>query len=137
MMGTSVTVSHAGIFEKTTERSMKGMSKNNSQAWEKIQAQQSQQKGPQNPQQQQHQQQKGEAKKEKRPNFFVYNGRIALRFYTRLLQEAVLALMLAAPVWLVLKALRLDEITLTVDLPTFWGIAFVAFILQSFMFGKA
>lgn len=97
--------------------------------WKQIEQQQKQEG-------QQHQQKGGEQKKDKRPNFLTYNARIAWRFYSKLAQEAILALMLILPFYLYLKWTGVNEIVIPATLPVLWGIALVMFILQSFMFGK-
>lgn len=106
---------------------------NNKQAWNQIQENQrksgNHQQHPPKP--------KGEQQKEnKRPNFFVYNARIAMRFYSKLIQEAALALMLVLPLWGYFKLQGIDSIMLPTDLPTLLGIAFLLFLVQSFMFQK-
>lgn len=106
----------------------------NKEAWKKIQENQHRNGNHNRPQKPQG---KDEQRKEKRPNFLIYNGRIAMRFYSKLVQEALLALMLVAPLWGYFKLTHTDSITISTDLPTLLGIAFLTFLLQSFMFGKA
>ncbi|HEY6020132.1 MAG TPA: hypothetical protein VIY48_09585 [Candidatus Paceibacterota bacterium] len=44
--------------------------------------------------------------------------------------------MLVAPLWLYFQATGTASITISTDLPTLLGIAFLMFLVQSFMFQK-
>lgn len=93
---------------------------------------------PRKPDQHQHKngRDKGGDQPQKRTNFLLSQWKIAWRYYSRLIQEGILAAILILPLWAYFQFQSVSEVTIHTDFLTLWVVAFVAFVLQSFMFTR-
>lgn len=96
------------------------------------------QQAQQKPKEEQKQQNKSKDKHKggsnNKPNQVMYLGKVAWRFYSKLLSEAVLGAILMAPIYGIAVVLKLKVIEIPVNFVLMWAIGTLLFILQGLMF---
>jgi hypothetical protein len=85
---------------------------------------------------QEQKQQDNKKKQSGKQNVAVYLARVAWRYYSTLIQEAILAAVFVSPLWGLMAFAGLKEITIPVSFPVFWAIGLMVFLLQNSMFRR-